>query len=195
MPIPPLEWDEAKRRRTLAERGVDFAAFGVFWDGRPFVEEGDPRHAAEVRFRRFARLDGGRIALAVWTRRGEAVRIISARKANAREQRQHGPNIPPVWRVGEPRHLRWSTSMDELEYDPATFDWTKFDATTDEDIARQIAEDPDTAPELTDEMMLDAYLVVNGVRRSYAEVMREAGTPLAGDPLAEPSDHRAAGEG
>ena len=28
---------------------------------------------------------------------------------------------------------------------------TKIDATTDEDIARQIAEDPDTAPELTDE--------------------------------------------
>src|SRR5919112_4716138 len=27
----------------------------------------------------------------------------------------------------------------------------KLDATTDEDIARQIAEDPDTAPELTDE--------------------------------------------
>ena len=28
---------------------------------------------------------------------------------------------------------------------------TRLDATTDEDIARQIAEDPDTAPELTDE--------------------------------------------
>ena len=27
-------------------------------------------------------------------------------------------------------------------------DWAKVDATTDEDIARQIAEDPDTAPEL-----------------------------------------------
>src|SRR5947209_19259977 len=30
-------------------------------------------------------------------------------------------------------------------------DLAKLDATTDEDIARQIAEDPDTAPELTDE--------------------------------------------
>lgn len=35
---------------------------------------------------------------------------------------------------------------------PATFsDLAKLDATTDEDIARQIARDPDTAPELTDE--------------------------------------------
>ena len=30
-------------------------------------------------------------------------------------------------------------------------DLAKVDATTDEDIARQIAEDPDTAPELSDE--------------------------------------------
>src|SRR3954447_7685620 len=30
-------------------------------------------------------------------------------------------------------------------------DLANIDATTDEDIARQIAEDPDTAPELTDE--------------------------------------------
>lgn len=30
-------------------------------------------------------------------------------------------------------------------------DLAKLDATTDEEIARQIAEDPDTAPELTDE--------------------------------------------
>ena len=34
---------------------------------------------------------------------------------------------------------------------PDDFDWSKFDATTDEDIARQIAEDPDTAPELDEE--------------------------------------------
>src|SRR5713101_4379681 len=35
---------------------------------------------------------------------------------------------------------------------PATYsNLAKVDATTDDDIARQIAEDPDTAPELTDE--------------------------------------------
>jgi uncharacterized protein (DUF4415 family) len=36
----------------------------------------------------------------------------------------------------------------------------KFDATTDEEIARQIAEDPDTAPELTDEWIDDSDLYV-----------------------------------
>src|SRR4029434_4866457 len=35
-------------------------------------------------------------------------------------------------------------------------DLAKVDATTDEDIARQIAEDPDTAPEWTDQMFDEA---------------------------------------
>jgi uncharacterized DUF497 family protein len=119
MPIPALEWDEAKRQRTLSERGVDFAAFGVFWDGRPFVEQPDSRHTAEARSLRFARLDG-RMFLVVWTPRGGAVRIVSARKANRREERKFGPKIPPVWRVAEPLHPRGSMAMD----------WAKIDATT-----------------------------------------------------------------
>ena len=46
-------------------------------------------------------------------------------------------------------------------------DLTKLDATTDEDIARQIAEDPDTAPELTDEWFdkADFYIGDKLIRR------------------------------
>ena len=36
----------------------------------------------------------------------------------------------------------------------------RLDAMTDEDIARQIAEDPDVAPELTDEWFENARLVI-----------------------------------
>ncbi|CAA7626645.1 DNA-binding transcriptional regulator [Magnetospirillum sp. SS-4] len=36
-----------------------------------------------------------------------------------------------------------------------SFDWSKVDATTDEDIARQVAEDPDLAPLMTAEQILD----------------------------------------
>ena len=36
----------------------------------------------------------------------------------------------------------------------------KLDAMTDEDIARQIADDPDVAPELTDEWFENARLVI-----------------------------------
>jgi uncharacterized protein (DUF4415 family) len=43
----------------------------------------------------------------------------------------------------------------------------KLDATTDEEIARQIAEDPDTAPELTDEFFekADFYIGDRLIRR------------------------------
>jgi uncharacterized protein (DUF4415 family) len=39
-------------------------------------------------------------------------------------------------------------------------DWTAFDALTDDDIARQIREDPDVAPELGDEWFHTATLVM-----------------------------------
>ena len=44
------------------------------------------------------------------------------------------------------------------------FDWSKFDATTDEDIARQIAEDPDTAPEIDEDAWLRDARVVRPLR-------------------------------
>jgi uncharacterized protein (DUF4415 family) len=37
--------------------------------------------------------------------------------------------------------------------DPSEIDWARIDATTDEEIAEQIASDPDTAPEITAEDM------------------------------------------
>src|SRR5436190_21726394 len=52
---------------------------------------------------------------------------------------------------------------------PATYtDLAKLDETTDEDIARQIAEDPDTAPELTDEWFDEADL-------HYGEILLRRG--------------------
>lgn len=49
-------------------------------------------------------------------------------------------------------------------------DWERLEATTDEDIARQIAEDPDTAPELTKEDLDEAWLVhPDGTRERYRD--------------------------
>lgn len=44
----------------------------------------------------------------------------------------------------------------------------KLDAMTDEDIARQIADNPDAAPELTDEWFENARLVIPLKTRKYA---------------------------
>jgi hypothetical protein len=49
-------------------------------------------------------------------------------------------------------------------------DWAKVDATTEADIARQIAEDPNTAPELTEEALDRAVIVSpDGTRTPYRE--------------------------
>jgi hypothetical protein len=49
-------------------------------------------------------------------------------------------------------------------------DWDRINATTEEEIARQIAEDPETAPELTDEALARAVVVSSdGSRTPYPE--------------------------
>ena len=185
MPVPQLEWDEAKRQRTLATREIDFADFGAFWDGRPIVEQRDQRHTAEARYLRYGRLHG-RLLVVVWTPRGETVRIISVRAAGRREQREIGYRIPYIWRVAEPRPTGAHMATN----------WDKVDATTDEDIARQIAEDPDTAPFMTLEDLRDAVLIVNGVRTPLADLLPPAADAAPAESTAdEPPPAHVAGEG
>jgi uncharacterized protein (DUF4415 family) len=47
-------------------------------------------------------------------------------------------------------------------------DWARVDATTDDDIARDIASDPDAAPEFTDEMFAEAFWIIPGKRTQIA---------------------------
>ncbi len=57
-------------------------------------------------------------------------------------------------------------------------DWAKVDVTTDEDIARQIAADPDTAPELTDDALERAVIVSpNGRRTPYRKRVAKTREP------------------
>jgi len=82
-----FEWDEEKRQRLLRERGVDFGdAFRLF-DGRAAVTERSVR-GPEARWRTTAIIDG-RAMTVVWTMRGESIRIVTMRRAHAKEERQH----------------------------------------------------------------------------------------------------------
>jgi hypothetical protein len=57
-------------------------------------------------------------------------------------------------------------------------DWDRVDATTEKDIASQIAEDPDTAPEVTEEAMERAVVVSpDGRRTPYRERVGDPRTP------------------
>jgi uncharacterized protein len=83
-----LSWDEAKRRATLADRGLDFAQAIELFDADNFnyTIQDVRRDYGEQRFICFGAV-GGRLCVTVWTPRGEGRHIISMRKANDREQK------------------------------------------------------------------------------------------------------------
>ena len=80
-----FEWDEKKRARNLAKHGVDFVRAALVFEG-PIRSHLDRRRAyGEDRYVVFGETAGSTLAVVI-TVRGEGVRIISARKANRREQ-------------------------------------------------------------------------------------------------------------
>lgn len=85
-----VEWDDDKDRRCRSERGFSFAdVLPAFRDERRTVAVDDRYDYGEVRFRLFGRV-AGRLFVIVFTKRGNVVRIISARRANAKERNRYG---------------------------------------------------------------------------------------------------------
>ena len=80
-----IEFDEAKRARTLQERGLDFAdAVQVFATSDMTLLDQRADYG-ETRYLSVGWLNG-RVVVLAWTPRGEARRIISMRYANERER-------------------------------------------------------------------------------------------------------------
>ena len=87
MPVK-LEWDDRKRNKALAERGLDFADVArVDWD-TAFTLEDTRADYTEARFVTMARIHN-RLCVFAWCQRGEALRVISLRKANERERTKY----------------------------------------------------------------------------------------------------------
>ena len=85
-----FEWDEEKAAGNLAKHGVSFSeASTVFADllSRTII---DPLHSHdEGRFIIVGESSAGRTLVVVHTHRGEAIRIISARKATPHERKDY----------------------------------------------------------------------------------------------------------
>ena len=82
-----FEWDEAKHAENLRKRGFGFDDASLIFDG-PVLESLDERRDyGEVRIRAVGETNG-RVLAVVYTDRGEARRIISARPANRKERQQ-----------------------------------------------------------------------------------------------------------
>jgi uncharacterized protein len=83
-----FEWDERKRRNTLAERGIDLLDVQRMFRGR-VEEREDTRHDyGERRFIVVGELDGNIISVA-YTWRGNRRRLISARRVTRRERSEY----------------------------------------------------------------------------------------------------------
>ena len=80
-----IEFDSAKRDKTLAERGLDFARAGEVFEGIHLTAPDSRQNYTEDRFITLGHLKG-RLVVLVWTPRDEVRRIISMRKANDREK-------------------------------------------------------------------------------------------------------------
>lgn len=80
-----LEWDENKRKATIAARGLDFTDCVEVFAGPRYVEDDVRRDYGERRQIMMGLLHGRMVAV-VFTQRGESYRIISMRYANERER-------------------------------------------------------------------------------------------------------------
>src|SRR5882724_484219 len=131
-----FEWDEAKSRRNATERGLPFdLAFSRSRCSMAPPWSGPMKASSTVKIER---LRSAWLPVAVWS--------ASTRGAGAMRHRSDASSpceSPP----GEKGNCMKKRSRSRV--DPATFDWSKHDATTDRHVRRQIADDPDTAPELT----------------------------------------------
>ncbi len=91
MPGPlAFEWDPRKAALNLAKHKVSFdEAVTAFGDPLGQIID-DPRHSAdEERFVLLGRSGRRRLLVVMFTERGEAIRLISARRATPRERRGH----------------------------------------------------------------------------------------------------------
>lgn len=87
-----ITWDERKRKKTLAERGLDFADSKMVFDGATFTFEDDRFDYGERRFVTLGLL-GADVVVIVHTELEKEIRIISMRKGEKDEQESYFENV------------------------------------------------------------------------------------------------------
>lgn len=81
------EWDETKRKSNLEKHGLDFADAHLVFENPDKITLQSPR-AAEERLQDFAIVELAGVLLSlVYVLRGEAIRVISFRRASQQERK------------------------------------------------------------------------------------------------------------
>ena len=81
-----FEWDEQKRLANIKKHGIDLVRAQRVWDG--FHITNRLSHEAEPRWVVVGLLDGREVAV-IYTLRGKAIRLISARRARYDERKKY----------------------------------------------------------------------------------------------------------
>jgi uncharacterized protein len=89
LPAMEFEWDAAKSDACFDQRGFDFAyVLRAFFDPNRLIRKDQRWNYGEDRHRLLGVVEN-RVFFVVYTVRGAAIRIISARKASQREVRDY----------------------------------------------------------------------------------------------------------
>ncbi len=83
-----VSYDPAKRRKTLDERGLDFADAPKLFEDIHYTTRDNRTDYAEPRFQTVGLLDR-RMVMLVWTPTETGIRVISLRKCNERERKKY----------------------------------------------------------------------------------------------------------
>jgi uncharacterized DUF497 family protein len=83
-----ITYDPQKRAETLENRSLDFEDAPEVFAGKHYQMEDDRQDYGETRWITVGRLKRA-VVVVVWTPRGDARRIISMRKCNAKERKRY----------------------------------------------------------------------------------------------------------
>lgn len=82
-------WDRRKAEANLAKHGIDFADAVTALEDQLALSKPEPSSISEDRFVALGMDALGRLLVVVYSHRGDAIRLISARKAEPKERRQY----------------------------------------------------------------------------------------------------------
>jgi uncharacterized DUF497 family protein len=89
-----FEWDENKNNSNIFKHGIDFNdAIQVFADPSVAVQEDTRKDYGERRFQAVGLVSEGLLLVVYTERKGNMLRIISARKANRKERFFYNPHL------------------------------------------------------------------------------------------------------
>jgi uncharacterized DUF497 family protein len=82
-----FQWDEGNIDKNLVKHNVENWECEQVFFNEPVLVLDDPSHShTERRWAAFGRTDAGRLLVVIFTRRGDLIRVISARDMNKKER-------------------------------------------------------------------------------------------------------------